>query len=537
MVFWPGAALLLLVAASFWPALLAGFVWDDKAFLEAPPVAQPLGLLDIWLNPASLPFEAHYWPLLYTSFWLEHRLWGFEPLGFHASNLLLHGVNALLLWRLLLRLGVPGAWLIAAFFAVHPLRVEPVAWVMSRKDLLSSCFYLLAAGAWLRFREGPAEARARAYLALLGFFALGMFSKTSVITLPAALLVLAWWREGRLAARDLLQTAPLFLLGLLLAAVDLAFYTGRAEIDFDYAFAERVLIAGKALWFYAGQLLWPHPLPVIYPLWALEPARLLSWLPVAAALGLALALWLARRRIGRGPLAAALFFAITLSPMLGFGNNSYMEYAFVADRYLYLAGAGLLTLLVGGAVLACRRAPAAGPAGLALAGLLLAACGALSWRHAWNYQDEVALFSHVVSLNPAAHSAHYNLGIALLEAGRLDEAEAAYKAELARDARDPKYLQAVTHLASLHFNEGRYGKAQELYAYSAGVNPEDAETHQNLGSTLAQMGRYREALASYARALALDPGLEMARDNMRLAQQKLREKEAGTDGERQKAAP
>ena len=518
--FWPGAVLLGMVLAAFWPVFFAGFVWDDKAFLEAPPVSQALGIFDIWFNPASLPFEAHYWPMLYSSFWLENRLWGFNPLGFHAVNVLLHGVNTLLLWRLLERMGVPGAWLIAALFAVHPLRVEPVAWVMSRKDLLGTLFYLLAVGYWLRYRQRP---QSGTYLALLGLFAAGMFSKTVVVTLPAALLVWAWWQQGHIRPKDLRETAPLFLLGFAIAAGDLSFYGGRAEINFDFSFAERLIIAAKALWFYTGQLLWPHPLPVIYPKWDINPANLLNWLYLLAACAFAAALYLARHRIGRGPLAGALFFAITLSPALGFGNNSYLEYSFVADRYQYLAGTGLLAVLVAAAVMACGTFPALRRGGMALAALLLTTWGTLAWQHAWNFKDEIALFSHIVSLNPAAHSAHYNLGIALVEEERLEEAEVAYKTELERDTSDPKYLQAINHLASLHFNGGRYEKAQELYSYSAAVNPEDAETHQNLGSTLAQRGHYREALKSFERALALDPQLEIARTNMQLARKKLNE--------------
>ena len=552
----PALALGLLTLAGFWPVLYADFVWDDKAFLEAPPVAAGLGgLWDIWFNPAQLPFEAHYWPLLYTSFWLENKLWGFEPAGFHATNLALHMLNAALLWRLLVWMRVPGAWLIAAIFALHPMRVEPVAWVMSRKDLLASCFYLLAFGCWIRHRACVGDAQqimrekpphlvqadrqfrelgrqaGRAYLGLLLLFAAGMFSKTFVITLPAVLLVWVWWRAGAVRQGDLWAAVPLLAVGLAIALVDLNFYAGRAEINFDYTLAERLVIASKALWFYALQPLWPWPLPIIYPHFDIDPARLLNWLPLLAGLGAAWGLWRAQWVIGRGALAALLFFAITLAPMLGLvGSNSYMEYSFVADRYLYLAGAGVAIVLVAGAVALLRQVKWGGYAGVALAALLLAGLGGLTWRQAGHFQNEIALFGHVVSLNPAAHSAHYNLGIALMEEGRLDEAEAAYKAEVARDGADPKYLQAVNHLASLHFEERRYARAMELYAYSAEMNPEDADTHQNLGSALAQLRRYKEALASFQRALALNPELEMARDNMALAQEML-DKQAAAPGE------
>ena len=518
-----GGVLLLMVGLCLWPVLVADFVWDDKAFLEAPPVAQLLGVVDIWFNPKSLPFEAHYWPMLYSSFWLEHRLWGFNPTGMHGTNLLLHGLNTLLVWRLLARMGVPGAWLIAAIFAIHPVRVEPVAWVMSRKDLLGTFFYLLAVSYWLHFRK---NGKAGAYWAMLGLFAASMFSKTMAITLPAVLLVWAWWQNGRIVQRDLLHVTPIFLLGLAITAGDLSFYTGRAEINFEFSFVERVIIASKALWFYFGKLLWPHPLPVIYPHWDINPANLLNWLYLLAALALTAGLWLARHRLGRGPLAGALFFAITLSPTLGFGNNSYMEYSFAADRYQYLASVGLVAVLVGAAVVLCRKHLVGKLGGAALVAALLAGYGALSWQQAWVFENEIALFSHATKLNPKAHSGHYNLGIALTEEGRLEEAEAAFKKELARDSSEANYLQGISHLASLHFEAGRYQKSLALYEFCISINSTDAELHQNFGSALAQLGRYEQALKSFDQALAIDPTLELARVNRQLAIKLINENKA-----------
>ncbi|MGI9323069.1 MAG: glycosyltransferase family 39 protein, partial [Pseudomonadales bacterium] len=197
----PTAALLLMSIISYWPAYFAGFVWDDKVFLDAPPIVAMSGLADIWFTPGSLEFEGHYWPLVYTTFWLEHKLWGFNPTAFHIINVLLHGAVTLLIWRLLARLSVPGAWLAAAIFAVHPVHVEAVAWVIARKDLLAALFYLLAAGCWLRFKNEP---KTGAYLLMLALFTAGMLSKSFVITLPANLLVWAWWKQGRIAGKDLM---------------------------------------------------------------------------------------------------------------------------------------------------------------------------------------------------------------------------------------------------------------------------------------------------------------------------------------------
>ncbi|MGI9228948.1 MAG: tetratricopeptide repeat protein, partial [Gammaproteobacteria bacterium] len=441
-----------MIAASFWPAFFAGFVWDDNRYiLDEKQLLSLAGLAEIWFSPGSLT-ESHYWPVLYTSFWLEHKLWGFNPFGYHLVNVLLHGINTLLLWRLLVKMSVPGAWLVAAFFAVHPIHVEVVAWVITRKDLLATLFSLLAVACWLRYREQP---KPGTYLALLALFAAAALSKTIAITLPAVLLLQVWWQHGRIGARDLLQTAPLFLLGLAIAAFDLHHYDTRSFIHLEYSFVERVIIATKALWFYTGKLLWPHPLMLHYPHWDVNPARLLNWLAPVVTLAAVLTLWLARHRIGRGPLAGVLFFVICLTPVLGFTDFGYMEYSFAADRYQYFASAGLIAVGVGtwrwlfvGPPTASGVAfgsPSATPpqggsyySGRVLAVLLLMACGVLSFQRAQVFQDEIVLFRNVVATNPGANEAWHTLGVMLMQRDRLPEAEEAFNKALEQDPDQTK---------------------------------------------------------------------------------------------------
>ena len=328
-----GALLLvLLVGASYYPALAAGFIWDDVIFTDARPVKEWSGLWKIWFAPKSLTQEGHYWPMVYTSFWLEHKLWGLEPAGYHAVNLLLQAVNTLLVWRLMLRLTVPGAWLIAAVFAVHPLHVESVAWVIERKDLLSGAFYLSAVLAWLSFME---ESRRRPYFLALGLFVASLLSKTVTVTLPAVLLVLHWWKRGRVTAADVLELLPFFAVGFVIALGDTAYYTSREPLDLDYSFVERMQIAAHALWFYVGKLLWPTDLVVIYPFWEVGVGNWAAWAYVFAVVALGAGLWRMRNRTGRAPLAAALFFGVTLSPVLGFVDYGYMQFSFAADRFQY----------------------------------------------------------------------------------------------------------------------------------------------------------------------------------------------------------
>ena len=262
----------LLVAVAYFPALSNGFVWDDAAFTDAAPVREAAGIWRIWLSPSEIEGEGHYWPLTYTTFWLEHRLWGFWAPGFHAVNLLLHFANALLVWRLLVRLdALPawGAWAAAALFAAHPVHVEAVAWVIGRKDLLATLFYLGAALAWLRSLEAE---RGKWYLLALALFAASLLCKSIGITLPAVLLLHCWWRHGRLAAKDVWRTLPFFAVAAGFVAIDFAYY--EEVIDVDYAVAERFAIAAQALWFYVGNLLWPAELLPVYPHWPVDLDRI-----------------------------------------------------------------------------------------------------------------------------------------------------------------------------------------------------------------------------------------------------------------------
>ena len=529
----------VLIGVCYYPALFGDFVWDDVIFSEEPVIHAWSGLKSIWFSPADIRNEGHYWPIVYTTFYLEHKLWGLAPAGYHAVNMVLYFVNSLLVWRLMTRLAVPGAWLIAAVFAVHPLHVESVAWIIERKDLLSGLFYLGAVLAWLRFLDAPNLAR---YIATLLLFVAGLLSKTVVITLPAALLVLQWWRAGRLTWTDLLRVVPLLVVGFAITLADFAYYTSRESLDLGYSFAERVLIAGRALWFYAAKLVWPTDLAVIHPLWQVDVTDFVGWTYVAAAVALAAALWFARRWIGRGPLAAALFFAVTLSPVLGFIDFGYMQFSFVADRFQYLAGIGVIAVLIAAAACAAHRLPAAArQAAAGLAGIVVVTFAVLSWHQAGIYKDEVALFSHIVALNPVARDAHLNLGSALLQAGRVEEGLAASRiaaeqrpdtpgpyANLGRGLQaqgkyeeaeenlrraleiDPKHLSALQNLAESYRKQDLAEQAVEAYARVLAIDTDYALAHAGLGHTLFTLGRHQEALRSMGRALEIHPELSMA---------------------------
>ncbi len=505
-------ALGILVGASYAPALGAGFVWDDVIFTEEPVVHAWSGLWNIWFSPADIANEGHYWPVVYTSFWLEHKLWGLAPLGYHAVNVLLHVVNVLLVWRLLHRLAAPGAWVVAAVFAVHPLHVESVAWVIERKDLLPAFFYLTAALTWIRFVEAPRPGR---YGLALGLFAAGLLSKSIAVTLPAALVVWHWWRSGRVTRTDLVRLAPFFAVALIVTAFDLAFYTSREPLSLGYTFVERGLIAARALWFYVGKLLWPTDLAVIYPLWDIDAGDPVAWAYVLAAAALAASLWLWTERLGRGPLAGTLFFAVTLSPVLGFVDYGYMQFSLVADRFQYLAGLGVLAVLVGAAARGASRLPAPMRVGAA-AGLavVLTLLGTLTWRQAGVYRDGVTLFSHIIALNPEARDAHLNLVGPLSDAGRNEEALAVARIAVERRSDSP---DAHANLGQVLERLGKLEEAEAVLRTALQLAPRHGNAQQNLAEVLRKQGRYEEAIEMYGRRLRSDADLVTGRAGLGLA--------------------
>ena len=286
------------------------------------------------------------------------------------------------------------------------------------------------------------------------------------------------------------------------------FYQNREPLSLGFSLPERVLIAARALFFYAGKLLWPAELAVIYPHWDVDASELLSWGFVAAAMAVPALLWAFRRQIGLGPLVGAAFFAVTLSPVLGFVDYGYMQFSFVADRYQYLAGCGFLAVLVAaGAHGAGRLGGGPRKAVHAVAMAVLAMLAAKTWTQGRVYRDEITLFQHIVSVNPSARDAHLNLASALATAGRLEESAAASRIAL---EQRPDSAKAHTNLGRALAGLGRFEEAEEALRKARELDARDEDIVQNTAEMLRKAGRYEEALEQFREALAMEPDHALA---------------------------
>lgn len=507
---WESSATLmaLLVAATvvavYAPALRGGFVWDDDVYITGNRLLwEPDGLWRIWF---TRDFASQYFPLTITVLRGAYQLWGFDTLGYHLLNVGIHLVNALLVWRLLGRLWVPGAGVAAAIFALHPVQVESVAWMTELKNLLSTTFYLLAVWAYLRFDDGK---RVGWYLAALLLFVAGLLSKTVVCTLPGVLLILRWWQKQEIGGRDVARLAPFFAvgfgMGLFVAWYEVS-HIGTVGREFDLSFSQRVLIASRALWFYVGKLAFPTGLAFSYPRWELDPRDPVQWTWLAGFVGVATVLWVWRHRIGRGPAAGLACFAVVLSPMLGFVDYYTMRYSFVADHYQYLACLGPIAAVTAGVRTRIGRR-----AGGMLATAVLAVLAVLSWKQAHTYRSPEALWHHTLEHNPRSWMGHNNLGNWLVERGALDEALGHY--ETSRRL-NPDYGDPYNNIGLIMVQRGHVRDAIPLFRRAIVLDPGNADFHYNLGTALGGAGREDEAIAVFEHALRLVPGHHATHNNL-----------------------
>ena len=524
------ALIALITLAAFLPTLHNQFVnWDDHNNLLDNPHYRGLGGPQLrWMITAF--YMGHYIPLTWMTFGLDYLLWGMKPFGYHLTSLLLHAANAVIFYflaRRLLGLALPGpaepgraglalsAGVAALLFALHPLRVESVAWATERRDVLSGLFYLLAILVYLRGR-GPGERSQRWHWGALALFACALLSKSMAVSLPVVLLILdvyplrrlggsiGWWGEP--ARRVYVEKIPFVLLALATSAIAFLalFQIHNMAPLAQVSVLGRLAVSAFGLGFYLWKTVVPVSLSPLNELgfvnpWA--PPFLLSYGVVLALTALALTL---RRRFPALP-AAWLAYVVILLPVLGIFQNGPQ---IVADRYTYLACLGW-AILAGAGLLSCWRLIPFLVSGLVVCVLL--ALGTLTWNQVQIWHDSARLWTHALAIDPKSPYALNNLGIALAEQGGWAEAIAHYQQAL---RVKPDYADAHSYWGVALDEQGRWAEAIAHYQQALRIKPDYADAHNNWGVALAEQGRWTEAIKHYRQALHIDPDYTPARSNL-----------------------
>lgn len=525
-----GLLVVLLALAAYSSSLRGDFIWDDDDYVQKNVLLRsPGGLWMIWAEPSATP---QYYPLVHSTFWIEYHLWGLWPMGYKLVNLALHTASALLLWRILGKLAVPGAFFAAAIWAMHPVNLESVAWITERKNVLSGLFYLLSLAAYLRFDEvqnpesevSTPKSSPGWYLTALALFACALLSKTVTATLPVVLGLLLWRRHGRLVWRMILPLLPLVLIGaamgLTTAWIERA-HVGAVGREFEWTGLQSIMIAGWAVLFYLWKLFWPVDLSFIYPRWAINAWGTLHLLGFALVVLALAASWLLRRRIGRGPFVAAGCFVVTLFPALGFLNVYPMRYSFVADHFQYLASIAPIALIAGIAAtwLGSR------PARRIVAAAVLVLSGILTWRQGRIYESRFTLFTDVIQKNPRSWMAYSNLGHVFVHRAEAFQREGNTQQSAASQARAVGYYEKALEVGGdfpepwwnvgiARLQEGNLAEAKALFERAIQVDQTFAQAYMSLGNVAKAQGNASLAELNYEAAIRLYPGYAEAMFNL-----------------------
>jgi len=492
------------------PAWPGGFLWDDDAYIinnELLTAAD--GWQRIWF---SLDSPSQYFPLTYTTFRIEHALWGLNTTGYHWVNLLLHVANALLVWAVLSGLRIRGSWLAGAIFALHPVQVESVAWITERKNVLMGFFFLLTLLAWIAFVDERTRRPWIFYCLALISCVLALSAKATACTLPAALFLILWLQKRPITMRRLIQIVPFLVLGVgmgLLAVWWERYHQGTNRDVFTFLSPlERILVASRAVWFYLSKIFWPSNLTFIYPRWNISPGNLFDYIWFLAGVAACVAIYFLRRYVGRSVEVAAAFFVATLSPVLGFIMLFTFRYTFVADHYQYLACIGPIALASAGIIGLSDKFTQYHAVFLSVALLVVASLGTLTWRQAATYTDIETLWRTTLARNPECWMAHTNLGLVLLQKGKIDDGIAHYRSAL---QMQPDSWDAEYNLGTALLGKGQVDEAILHCERAVQMRPTDPDARVSLGNALFQKGRIDEAIAHYQQAMMLHPDHFLAR--------------------------
>jgi len=534
------AAIVLLAIFAFQPAADNKYIWDDYDYVYKNPLLDaPDGLERIWFglsqesgppgewwriwfgggdedDPVAVSCETpQYYPLVFTTFRLEHSFWGVDPAGYHWTNILLHAANAVLLFLILrkLGLGIGVAWLVAALFAVHPVEVESVAWVSERKNVVSGFFYLAALLAWLRFSDllhASKPGRWWFYLLCILLFICALLSKSVTATFPAAAGLAEWLRRRPINVRLIALLVPFLVIGYLSGIFTAhleKYHVGAGGVEWGFTIVERCLIASRALCFYAWKLAAPLNLSFIYERWVIDAAAVWQYIFPLIVVAAAGAAFLLQKRVGRLPFFAICFFAVTLFPALGFVDFYPQVFSFVADHFQYLASIGVLILLASavGWILSRigsrkKRQQTAVMCGIVILGTLVF----LTRDQCLIYENQETLWLDTIEKNENDFLAHNNLGYYLIGKRRWAEAEQHFRAAI---TNNPDYYDSHLNLGGLCLTFGRLKEAESYGRRCVALDPSHPKGHYVLGDALTRLDRLDEAEGCFLEAVRLGPGI------------------------------
>jgi tetratricopeptide (TPR) repeat protein len=497
----------LLVAATvvaYLSVWQAGFIWDDDSHLTKNPcIIGPLGFKGIWTTAA-----ATYYPLVLSNFWVQHALWGLNPLPYHLVNVAMHAACGILLWKVLRQLQVKGAWLGAALWALHPVQVESVAWITELKNTQSCFFYLLSIFFFLRWRETNVARSERprkiwSYGAALFCAVLAILSKSSTVMLPVVLGLCSWWIDGRWRWRDAIKLAPFLFISALASGWTIweqKFHSGAMGSTWTQTWLKRLIIAGDDVWFYLGKLFWPNPLIFIYPRWTIDASQALAYLPIAAAVGGLILLWWNRNTRLRPIFFAAAYFVVSLFPVLGFFDVYFFRYSFVGDHLQYLASMGPLVLVGTGitTTFVTFRRKSQFLFEIVACSALLVVLATLTWRQCAMYSNTETLWRTTLSRDPDSWMARNNLGVALLEKERFDEALADFQQAL---KGNPNKAEVLNNMGDAFLRMGRINESFPYLQQALEMEPTRPDVLSNLGNALLRSGHVDEAIVHLQKAL------------------------------------
>jgi tetratricopeptide (TPR) repeat protein len=492
------AALLVLCALiAYIPAIGAGFIWDDDLLLTANPQMQSAhGLREIWLGKNS----CDYTPLTLTTFWLEKTLWDDTPTGYHVVNILLHALAALLLWRILLILQIPGSWLAALLFVIHPVNVASVAWIAERKNTLSAALFFASI---LAFLASHKRESAKLYLSSIALFSLAGLSKGAVVTMPIVLCGSILWMNRRITRSDLVRVTPFLLIALVISFLTIRYQSravdyGALSSNLPFRFAR----AGTVMWLYLRGILFPIALSPMLPQWQPNLRSPFVYLPALLAVVLLGLFFWKRKSWGRPFLFASGYYLWMLLPVLGFIWMALQQETPCADWWQYLAAPGIFAGVAGGFAMVSNAASK--DTRLRLHGLVYVVLALLlvqTWRRSAIYQSMETYCRAVLAENPHAWTLQNNLGVVLKQRGEFEQAIACNR-QAVRD--NPRFMEAHNNLGNVLSATCNWQEAEAEFFSALQLSPSNSDVLGNLADNYFRQGKIREALAADAEAIKAD---------------------------------